>query len=97
MGNLILNPGFFLLAPLSIASFCFLASVGSPDRFIDWPYLWLLFRNISPYFWAATGIALCVGTSILGAAWCVQLRQWRRHATAAAEHLAPPSGRARSS
>lgn len=39
------------------------------DRFIDWPYLWLLFKNISPYFWAVIGVALCVGTSILGAAW----------------------------
>jgi len=66
----ILNPGFFVLAPLAVASVCFACSVGSPDRFIDWPYLWLLFRNISPYFWAVTGIALCVGTSILGAAWC---------------------------
>lgn len=69
MERTLLNPGFFLLAPLSIATFCFLVSVGDPNRFIDWPYLWLLFRNISPYFWAVTGVALCVGTSILGAAW----------------------------
>jgi hypothetical protein len=69
MERTLLNPGVFLLAPLSIATFCFLVSVGDPKRFIDWPYLWLLFRNISPYFWAVTGVALCVGTSILGAAW----------------------------
>eukprot|EP00879_Flechtneria_rotunda_P005103 GHRR01005382.1.p1 GENE.GHRR01005382.1~~GHRR01005382.1.p1 ORF type:complete len:209 (+),score=32.95 GHRR01005382.1:385-1011(+) len=69
MQQLILNPGFVLLTPLSLAAFSFLVGVGSSDRFIDWPYLWLLFRNISPYFWAVTGIALCVGTSILGAAW----------------------------
>eukprot|EP00878_Enallax_costatus_P027520 GHUV01029642.1.p1 GENE.GHUV01029642.1~~GHUV01029642.1.p1 ORF type:complete len:154 (+),score=38.92 GHUV01029642.1:191-652(+) len=69
MEKLILNPGFFLLAPLSIAAFCFMVGVGSSDRFIDWPYLWLLFKNISPYFWAVIGVALCVGTSILGAAW----------------------------
>lgn len=43
------------------------------DFFIAWDYLWFLFKNISPYFWAAMGIGLCVGLSILGAAWCVQL------------------------
>lgn len=69
MEGSLLHPGFFLLAPLAIASFCFMVGVGSSDRFIDWPYLWLLFRNISPYFWAVMGVALCVGTSILGAAW----------------------------
>jgi hypothetical protein len=62
--------GFGLLAPFTVAAFCFAASVGASDRFIDWPYLWLLFRNISPYFYAVVGVALCVGTSILGAAWC---------------------------
>lgn len=61
--------GFGLLAPFTVAAFCFAASVGASDRFIDWPYLWLLFRNISPYFYAVVGVALCVGTSILGAAW----------------------------
>jgi hypothetical protein len=72
MEGSLLHPGFFLLAPLAIASFCFMVGVGSSDRFIDWPYLWLLFRNISPYFWAVMGVALCVGTSILGAAWWVK-------------------------
>jgi uncharacterized membrane protein YbhN (UPF0104 family) len=74
MEGSLLHPGFFLLAPLAIASFCFMVGVGSSDRFIDWPYLWLLFRNISPYFWAVMGVALCVGTSILGAAWWVVVR-----------------------
>jgi hypothetical protein len=63
------SPGFWLVAPYAVAAFCFACSVGSADRFIDWPYLWLLFRNITPYFYAVTGVALCVGTSILGAAW----------------------------
>jgi hypothetical protein len=43
----------------------------SPDRFIDYDWLWFLFRHISPYFWAALGVALAVGMSILGAAWSV--------------------------
>eukprot|EP00877_Chromochloris_zofingiensis_P001080 jgi/Chrzof1/10973/Cz05g19060.t1 len=67
--NTLLNPALWLITPFSIAVFCFMVSVGSADTFIDWAYLWLLFRNISPYFWAVVGIALCVGTSILGAAW----------------------------
>ena len=47
------------------------AAVGAP--LIDWAYLALLFTRISPYFWCAMGIALCVGLSILGAAWCALL------------------------
>lgn len=66
---MVLQTGFWLLAPFTIAAFCFAVNVGSADRFIDWPYLWLLFRNISPFFYAVIGVALCVGTSILGAAW----------------------------
>lgn len=66
---MVLQTGFWLLAPFTIAAFAFAVNVGSADRFIDWPYLWLLFRNISPFFYAVIGVALCVGTSILGAAW----------------------------
>ena len=42
---------------------------------IDW-LLWL-FQNISPYYWSGLGIALCVGLSIIGAAWWVFLRSYR--------------------
>jgi V-type H+-transporting ATPase proteolipid subunit len=65
----LLQPVHLLWAPATIASVCFAISVGDSSRFIDWPYLWFLFRNISPYFWAALGVALCVGMSVLGAAW----------------------------
>ncbi|CAG9461439.1 unnamed protein product [Pedinophyceae sp. YPF-701] len=36
---------------------------------IDWAHYRLVFGNVSPYFWAYVGIAVCVGASILGAAW----------------------------
>jgi hypothetical protein len=68
-GKSLLQPAVWILVPLNIAILSFICSVGNPAYFIDWAYLWLLFRSISPYFWAVIGIALCVGTSILGAAW----------------------------
>lgn len=58
-----------ILAPLFVATLVFICNVGDPNVFIDWAYLAKLFSFISPYFWAVLGIALCVGTSILGAAW----------------------------
>jgi len=58
-----------MLAPLAVATLVFVCNVGDQSKFIDWAYLSLLFAYISPYFWAVLGIALCVGTSVLGAAW----------------------------
>lgn len=47
----------------------FAIRVGDEDKFIDWKYLWLLFKTISPYYWTFLGIAASVALSILGAAW----------------------------
>jgi len=63
------HPVAWFYLPVTIAWICFLIGVGSPTRFIDYPWLWLLFRSTSPYFWSAFGVAFAVGMSILGAAW----------------------------
>lgn len=65
----LLQPIYWLCIPFTIAVSSFVIAVGDPNRFIDWPWLWFLFRNINPYFWASVGIALAIGMSVLGAAW----------------------------
>lgn len=68
MGD-ITHPVAWFYLPVTVAWVCFIIAVGSPDRFIDYPWLWMLFRATSPYFWSAFGVAFAVGMSILGAAW----------------------------
>lgn len=69
MALAITSPVYWFYLPVTISWVVFTIAVGSPDRFIDYDWLWLLFRSISPYFWSAMGVALCVGMSILGASW----------------------------
>eukprot|EP00887_Chlorella_sp_A99_P004215 scaffold15.g4215.t1 len=40
---------------------------------VIFPYIGLLVRSISPYFWSACGVAICVGLSVVGAAWGIFL------------------------
>lgn len=63
------RPIVWFYLPVTITWICFVISVGNPQYFIDYNWLWLLFRSMSPYFWSALGVALAVGMSILGAAW----------------------------
>lgn len=63
------HPVSWFYLPITIAWIVFIIAVGSPDRFIDYAWLWLLFRATSPYFWTTFGVAFAVGMSILGAAW----------------------------
>ena len=51
-----------------------ISSSTESGRFLDWPYLGFVFRQINPYFFAAVGIACAIGLSVLGAAWCVSLK-----------------------
>jgi V-type H+-transporting ATPase proteolipid subunit len=65
----LLAPVYWVWAPVVLAWTCFIISVGDPTRFIDYDWLWFLFRHISPYFWASLGAALALAMSILGASW----------------------------
>lgn len=65
----ITSPVYWFYIPVTLAWICFIISVGDPNRFIDYNWLWFLFRHMSPYFWSALGVAFAVGMSILGAAW----------------------------
>ncbi len=69
MPSVLASPLFWLYLPITVAIICFVIGVGEPTKFIDYFWLWFLFRNISPYVWAAFGVGLTVGLSILGAAW----------------------------
>jgi V-type H+-transporting ATPase 21kDa proteolipid subunit len=66
----LMSPMYWLVIPYLVAVVCFCIQVGDPEKFIDYEWLWTLFQNISPYFWAAMGVVIAVAMSILGAAWC---------------------------
>lgn len=63
------HPATWFYMPVLVTWIVFIIAVGDPKKFIDYNWLWLLFRSMSPYFWSALGVAFAVGLSILGAAW----------------------------
>jgi hypothetical protein len=111
----LMSPAFWLLAPYTIATWCFIIKVGDQSawciacapirccmamydtvtcalpvgKFIDYAYLWFLFRNIDPYFWSALGVVFSIALSVLGAAWCVAPLSCLDHSDTA-EHLILP-------
>lgn len=63
------HPSTWFYWPVAVTWLVFIIAVGDPEKFIDYNWLWLLFRSMSPYFWSALGVCFAVGLSILGAAW----------------------------
>ena len=54
-----------VLAAMMVAS-----GTNDDGTIIHWDYWFTIFKHISPYFWAALGVSIAIGMSVLGAAWC---------------------------
>jgi hypothetical protein len=59
--------GYFYFCQKRRNDLSHIVDVGSGEAFNVGQFL----EESSPYAWAATGIGLCIGLSVLGAGWCV--------------------------
>jgi len=48
-------------------------AAGAEGTLVDWAYLGFLFRRLDPYMFTSLGMALCLGLSVLGAAWGIYI------------------------
>jgi hypothetical protein len=67
----------FLISAL--AAMLVASGTNKDGAIIHWEYWFTIFQHISPYFWAALGVSIAIGMSVLGAAWCGSSSPLQKH------------------